>query len=515
MWRTTVFLSLLSLLSQLAQLALQLVLARRFGTGFEVDAFVAASTGPNLFSSLLLAGAGQLLVPLLVREKEKSPGSYARARGKLLKGAFGVSILLALFLSISTLGLQVFAPGLAGPSLDIGRTYLPWTAAALPPAILSALLSQCHYAREKFLLPGFAGFFSTILVLSGFWFLSKDGGLLPLLYLQFAGNVFSALWLSFSEWREAPRSAKPGEAGPDLSVFSRRALLVTLGAASARVNAATDRFFASFLGMGGLSILHYADRWIALTQAVLSLPLVTVLYTRMSERKTDSDLPGTSSREALQAVLYLGLPLATWTWVTAQDLASFLLASSSSAPQDPAAPVLLALSLRAYAPVLALAGVGSVLLRAFYVQESFWVPTVLGGIVPMVLNVLLDYLVLDPWGVVGLAAVTSFNALAGLPVIAYLLEKKTPGVLTKELGLSVLRSCAASAFLFPLAASADYLLPGGETAATGERLLYMGILGPLVYLAGTRLLGSEEAREILAFRRLEAPPTTAPEVPAE
>ena len=139
-----------------------------------------------------------------------------------------------------------------------------------------------------------------------------------------------------------------------------------------------------------------------LTQAVVSMPLVAVLYTRLAKtRARAAELGG-----ALGAALFTGLPLAVGTWIAAPDVARVLLAGAGAGAGEPAAETL-AWCLRAAVGAIALGAYGSVVVRAFYVAGDPWSPLCIGGLLSIAVNAVLDALVVTRFGVVGLAAVTS------------------------------------------------------------------------------------------------------------
>jgi peptidoglycan biosynthesis protein MviN/MurJ (putative lipid II flippase) len=133
-WRASVALSALSLGTQLAQLGLQVVLARLYGAGAEVDAYVAAITGPHLAVALLVGPSSQLAVPLLVRSHEKGSAEYARARDALLLWVGLIAAAIAAILLVwPGSWLALVAPGLSSEAQSLAPGYLAWAAPALVP----------------------------------------------------------------------------------------------------------------------------------------------------------------------------------------------------------------------------------------------------------------------------------------------------------------------------------------------------------------------------------------------
>lgn len=501
MWRASGSLSVLALAGQVLQLALQFVLARSFGTGAEIDALVAASAGPNLLLALLILSVGQLLVPQLLREREAGVEAYATARNSLFVPIGVLGALLATgFALFPEAALGIFTPGLEGEAHALARGYLLWTGAGLIPSVLLAYLTQTHNARENYARSALVGMIQSLVLLTLFLAFKDRYGVFALVMLQVLVGLAATLVLLGSELRASVGGFDL--AHPSLRKFYAMGIPVVIVAASTRVNVAVDRFFVSFLPEGSLSLLHYADRWVSVVQAILSMPLVTVLFTRLSKEAAAGDTSNDASREGFAAVFFIGIPAAIWTWAAAPDLATFLLYGRARGPEE---LTILTNALRAYSALIACMAFGSVLVKSFYAQQRTISPMLWAGLSPMILNVIFDWLLVERYGVVGLAAVTSINAVVGLPLGAWLFARNNPGLFGREFWTGFARAALAGLPLLALPLAAGVLLAGEGQGAIGGRLFAMALAAPVLYLLISRLLGSPQASEILQlFRRQRA-----------
>lgn len=497
MWRASASLSFLALAGQLLQLALQFILARSFGTGLEIDALVAALAGPNLLLALLILSAGQLLVPQLLRADEA--GDYARTRTTLLAPVALASVVLAAgFIAAPGFVLGIFTPGLEGGAHALARQYLPWAAAAIVPSTFNAYFTHTHNARERYAVSAGVGVIRSALVLGAFLVFKDSHGVYALVVAQFVVGALAAAALGAGELRGG--WGRIDWSHPALKKLYVLSIPVVLVAASTRVNIAVDRFFVSFLPEGNLSILHYADRWVSVVQAILSMPLVTVLYTKMSAEAAAQKTAGAASREAFSAVFFIGIPAAAWTWIAAPDLARLLLLDRVRGVDELQT---LIHALRAYSFLIAGMAFGSVLVKGFYAQERTLSPMIWAGVVPMIFNVVFDWLLVERFGVAGLAAVTSLNAVLGLPVGAWLFARHNPGLFGRQFWAGLGRALVASLSFLALAWGVSAAFPGEQYASAARRIVALGLAAPMLYLVLARMLGSPEAREILALARSE------------
>jgi putative peptidoglycan lipid II flippase len=485
-WRASVALSALSLGTQLAQLGLQVVLARLYGAGAEVDAYVAA----HLAVALLVGPSSQLAVPLLVRSHEKGSAEYARARDALLLWVGLIAAAIAAILLVwPGSWLALVAPGLSSEAQSLAPGYLAWAAPALVPMAWMSLLAQAHNARSRFAVPALVGGLAAGGLLVGFFLFHESLGLSALLIGQLATQSVAAAVLLVSEWRAT--GAHPALRHPELRRLAWLALPVVVAAVNVRVNITVDRHFASLLEAGSLSILFYADRWITLTQAVLAMPLVTVLYTHLA--RSEAGDRARAPQPALAAGLFTGLPVAVGTFVLAPDLAHALLAGAGG--QASAAP-LLGACLRAYVGVLALGAYGSLLVRVYYVRSDTRTPLWLGGVLPMALNLAGDAWAAPRFGLVGIAWVSSATAALVLVLMTAVLVAREPGAWGATLRASVVRTAAGCTALALAGWAAAALAPAGLA-----RLAVFAVLGPLCFFTVAAAAGSVEARELFGLLR--------------
>ena len=95
MFRSTLIVSLLAALGSVVSFLNQLVLARLFGTGGQMDAYLLSVSIPVTVSSLLSGTLGYQLVPALLREKSSS-GSSEPLMNSLIWGLGGGAGFVAL-----------------------------------------------------------------------------------------------------------------------------------------------------------------------------------------------------------------------------------------------------------------------------------------------------------------------------------------------------------------------------------------------------------------------------------
>jgi len=513
MGRTTGLLVLLSLASQAASLGIQVALAHRFGAGTAVDAYVAALTLPGLVEAFLLAALVQLLLPALVRRLDRGESEEAwRVLATLVTTLGGGCLLLSIPVALAGGAIiGVMAPGLDPAARALAGGYLAGLFPGLGLAVASALLTQAFHAQRRFLLPAAAGALSQAIPLGAVLLFGDRLGLWSLVLGGLAARLAVLAPLAIGLARlGVPLRPRLDLAHPDVRRMAWLALPAMAAVASARTNGAIDRFFVSFLGPGKLAALGYADRVVSLVLAVLVSPVTAVLYPALAGFEARGDRAGLfrAIDAGVRGVIAGMIPVAVALAALAAPALTVLFQRGAFSAADTAQ---VAGVLGCYSGIIVLGGVGSLLTRGFYAIGNTRDPMIWGGLLPVAFNVALDAAVYRPFGIYGVAAVTSLNAVAGLPLLYLVLRRRLGASAVPGWGSFLLRALASGALMAAVTRTAVAGLPfGGDVLAGIASLLVAGVAGLCAYViaalalrlepvvdAGARIVTALRARGLL------------------
>ncbi len=498
MGRITGLLVLLSLASQALSLGIQVALAHRFGAGTEVDAYVAALTLPGLIEAFLLAGVSQLLLPALVLRLDRGEREDAwRTLATLVTVLGGGALILSIPVALSGPEIvALLAPGLDPAGRALAGAYLAGLFPGLALGIASALLTQAYHAERRFLWPAAAGFAAQAIPLGAVIGLGDRMGLWSLILGTLAARAAVLVPLAVGLARRGmPLRPRLDLGHPDVRRMAWLALPAMVAVASSRMNGAVDRFFVSFLGAGKLAALGYADRVVSLVLAVLVSPVMAVFYPRLAGFEARGDRAGLfrAIDEGLRGVIAGMIPVAVALAVLAAPALAVLFQHGRFSAADTAQ---VAGVLGCYSGIVVLGGVGSLLTRGFYAVGNTRDPMIWGGLLPVAFNVLMDAAVFRPFGIYGVAAVTSLNAMAGLPILYIVLRRRLGAPPVPGWGSFLLRSLAAGAAMAAVLRMAAAGLPfEGDLLAGAASLLVAGVAGLSAYVVAALLLRLEPVVE--------------------
>jgi putative peptidoglycan lipid II flippase len=132
----------------------------------------------------------------------------------------------------------------------------------------------------------------------------------------------------------------------------------------------------------------------------------------------------------------------------------------------------------------------------FYAQGDTRTPVIVGGC-SFVLHLALNLALREPLAHRGIALSTSVSALAGAIALARVLQRRYAGLLDRDLGLSVARTCGAAAIMGGSLHLAMGLFDPGALQGAASRAVALGgmvVGGGGLFFAAAWLLGSTELR---------------------
>lgn len=489
--------SLLALTGQIFSLLLQFLIARRYGTVASVDAWIAAQAIPAVISTAAGSLGGQLVMPALIRaaEQEGKEG-FRQASGEFLSlfALTGLAVSLPLVLAAEAI-IGWTVPGLGEEAKDMAGWFLRVSAAGLPAGIVFVFFAQAAQTRERFLIAPVV----SVLMLAGQFgaFLAAPTG--RELHWVISAQALTA-WLGLPliaflglDWKPAPR-LRPGNAAMSLIRRSVPALVIV---ASVRINHAVDNYFASGLPEGHLAALGYAVRSTAILQAAVAAPIMSVVFAGLAKSAARGEWDQFASDAGLAARRSLFISMMLAVLMAGLGARISVLFLGWGAPFDGISR--LAWCLVVLSGITAFAAWGSLLARVCFAASLDRLAVVYLGIIPVIFNLVMDWLLVEPFGVIGLAAVTSLNAVLGLPLLERTLRKKgriAGGFYLPFFRLVLCAGITGAALWFCPPVIAD-----GTLTLTAEIIL-LGITGAVLFLILAGLLGDDTPRYLVdRFRR--------------
>lgn len=327
----------LTLVSRVTGLVRDVVLARTFGAGVEMDAFNVAFRLPNLLRRIFAEGAfSQAFVPLFSAVMSKEGEEPAKA---LLSNV--VSALFWILLALSVLGVLaapllvwVVASGFAehpdrfALATQLTRWMFPYILFMSVVACLAAALNTF----KRFAVPAFT---PVLLNLSfiGAALLWAPRLSSPIFALAAAVLIGGALQLAVQYMAVLRMGWAPSLVRPSVAFHSagvqrvmRQMLPALFGVSVAQISLIINTNIASYLPAGSVSWVTYADRLMELPTALLGVAVGTVLLPGMSGAFAQQDMERYRALVdwGLRLTLLIALPATLGLALLSQDVVAVL-----------------------------------------------------------------------------------------------------------------------------------------------------------------------------------------------
>lgn len=497
--RSSIIVIVLFGLGKLTGLVRTRLVSVTFGTGPEIDAFVAANQLPEVFFTVIAGGSlAAAFIPVY--------SDYLNNKGarESLKLANTIMTLVILILgTVSALG-AIFAPWLVSNVLV--PDYPPQTqelTAAIMRVILiqttlfgiSGVLSSILNANQHFALPAFAPIMLDVGYMFGIFFLVPTMGIIGLAW----GTVLGALLhiaiqlpaLHRFNYRYWPLLAirMPGVIEIVRLMIPR---FVTLGTIQF-----ADLFIirlASALPVGSTSGYFYAYALMQFPETLFGTAIALVVFPTLAELYNAGDIAGlrnTASR-TLRIIWFLTIPSAAGMVLLGRPIINILLEGGQFTADSAQLvySVLVVFSLRVVSESTV-----EIAARLFYAQHNTVVPMI-AYIGWLILDIALAYLLVGELGIIALAlaSTVAFTFLAA--VLLFLNHRALGDLLNRQLAVSAGRYILATAGM-------TVVILAISTLITQPLLLLIGggLSGLGTYLILNVLLGGDEIPRLVELLR--------------
>ena len=430
--RSSSIVAAMTFLSRILGLVRDFVIARYFGANGLTDAFLVAFRIPNFFRRLFAEGAfSQAFLPILAdvkanksdKEVQLVINHIATKLLSILMIITLISVILApiiIFLfawgfyfntdltqfNLASNMLRITFPYLLLISLTalsgaILNTYDNFTIPAFTPVLLNISLILCAIYLSKFLSTPIMALAWGVLI----------GGILQLIFqIPFLRKLKKLPKIQFGNHKA-------------LSTLKKRMLPALFGVSVSQINLLVDTMIASTLISGSVSWLYYSDRLLELPLALIGITLATVALARLSNYHAQKDTKNflLTINKALLFALILGFPACFGLIFLSQELIITLFQYDAF---DLISAKKTALSLQAYGSGL----MAFILIKIFapvFLSMGDTKTPVKAGVVAMTSNIVLNLILVQYFGHVGLAVATSISALINAALLYFFLVKQS------------------------------------------------------------------------------------------
>lgn len=419
-----VLVGVLSLVVKVAGMGRELLIAATFGTSSSVDAFVLAWELPAFMINVIGGSFNAALIPIYIETRERS-GDHAANR--LLSGVLLVSLglLAAAILLLALAGpalLPLVAPGFTPDTLALTRVLLFLLLPSVVLSGLATLLTGVLSAGERFALGSVSALAVPVCSIAGLW-LGHDGwrihALAAGMVVGFALQVAILLWGTrrtgvaiVGGWREeAPAIRRV--IGQYVPMVAGMLLISSTGL--------IDQAMATTLGSGNAATFSYSGRVVSVVLSVGTMALGTAVLPYFSRMAAvgNWDAIRRTLRIYSGIILAVTIPGTVALFLFSEPIVRLMFERGAFTPADTVevgrVQAMLALQIPFYS------------LGILYVRliSSLQANRILmyGTGISFVLNIVLDYLFKEWFGIAGIALATAILYVVSTVYLSIMLSR--------------------------------------------------------------------------------------------
>ncbi len=498
-----------TMLSRVFGFIRDILIANFLGAGMIADAFFVAFRFPNLFRRLFAEGAfSAAFVPIFSSLLEKDGEHPAR---QFANQAFSVlALILAIFVAaieiVMPWAMIVLAPGfdqVAGKmelATELSRIAFPYLFFISLVSLQSGVLNSVHRFAAAAAAPVLLNLtFITALLVFG---AEAETPGHALAWAVSAAGVIQFLWLAYHCRKEgfSVGFVRP-RLSPKVRLLGKRILPVVFGASLYQINLLIGTILATLVSDGAVSYLYYADRVTQLPLGVVGVAVGTALLPMLSRQLTagQEDAAMHSQNRGLEFALLLTLPAALALVAIPLPIVSVLFERGAF---DANASLATAGALAAYATGLPAYVLIRVLAPGFFAREDTSTPVRIAA-AAMLANIVLNLILMQIWGHVGIALASSLAAWMNALGLGLVLKNRGHLKFDIRLKRRAIRVLIASAVMAAgLYYAAGFLAPmlsgAGFEPALALVLLVGG--GLTVFAVLAQILGAASWRDLKGLR---------------
>jgi putative peptidoglycan lipid II flippase len=509
------------------------IIARYFGVGRDLDAYVTANRIPELIVVLISGGAlGYAFIPIFSAylAKEDTKGGW-----RLASHVINVVLLVAIIISVIVFFLTPwlvpnviasgFSPETTAQTVHLMRILLIGTVIFAVSSIFSGIL-QSHNA---FLLPALAPIMYDLGILFGVVFLLRPMGLQGVAIGAVLGASLHLLIQVPGLIRYRMRwTAELGLNNPDLRRVLRLMLPRVIGLGVFQLNFLIKTNIASRLGEGAISAIDWGWRLMQIPQTLIGTAMGIVIFPTLATLSAQGDQDGKrdAMSGALRFILIASIPSAIGLIVVGRPLISLL----EGGAFDATASALVYTTLRAYMLGLIVHSMLEVVARSFYADRDTFTPLLVAlsaAAINLALSVILsDIRTADSYqtfrlvlgttqvmgkppifgNVAGLALANSLATAYEVVVLLVILRRRWHSIHETQLASTTAKTIVASLVmaLAILGIELAWSVLGLDARGQIFTVVLLGLqvgLGGIVFTIVALVLNMGEVREILGLIR--------------
>lgn len=458
-----------------------MVIAAFFGATLQTDAFFVAFAVPNLFRAFFAEGALSSVFTPFLSDKLQNEGEKAASdflTSLILSVGLLILMILGAVMAYPDYLAIAFMPGYSGNTMMVGLASAMLI--VLIPYLLfisiCALLSCYLNIKGSYYIPGASTAVLNVAMITGAAAGYYDHNIMYLCYGVFIGGILQLSLVLFYTLKAGYRPLPFKNYDKDVNRLFLKIIPSIAGVGINQVNFMIGRIIASYLAVGSISYLYFANRLFQFPLGLFAIAVGTVTLTEISVANSEGHL-GVRNKmidKAINSVMMVMLPAMAGLIVLAEPIIALVYGHRNYTYTAVRAT---AADLRAYTSGLLFYAFISVLSRIYYSDKNTLTP-VIGAGIGLASNLVFNFLFMNRLGHVGIALSSSCAAFLNCSYLFIMVKNYKYRI--KNFIVFILKLSCAAAVMSVLVWYAQSI---------GLHIILVIFLGALAYFLVVKSLG--------------------------
>ncbi len=489
-----------SLIGRMLGFLREVVLAEKFGTGIEIEAYIISLGIPTVLFAGIGTAISTTFIPIFSEylSKRNKEEAYDFANNMINFLAIFSMVISIIGIIGAPLIVQILSPPLKARG-DIYILTIRLTQIMFPILIFTGvtyIASGMLQSLNRYTITALISIPYNLVVIIYLWVLNPYFGILGLSVATFVGWVLQfGIQIPFlykERYRYKFVLDFKNEGVRKVFVL---VIPVILGTTVQQINTLVDRALGAGLGGKAIPALNYANRLAFLSALLFVYGITTVIYPRLSSLSAQKNMAEFKKHitSAVNVIIFIIFPLTLGLILLRVPIIRIVFERGEFTKDD---TLLTSIALLYYAIGLAGLGIREILDRAFYSLQDTRTPMI-NGIFIVIVNVILDIVLVRYMGLGGLALATSISFIMGVLILLYLLRQKIGPLQGRKMLIAFFKVTCATVVMGIIVSFAQNFLPLGiENVVSMNYVINCMVLifiGVITYALASIVFQIEEA----------------------
>ena len=462
MGQTAFMLMFVTVLSKVFGFVREAVMSFYYGTGDVAAVYIAANTLPVVIANFVANGIIFGYIPLYNKvEKEEGSDAAKDFTSNLFNILLVIASIAVVFgIVFARAFCKIFAPSLTGDTLDMAVVFTRIIMFAVYAYFYSSVFRGYLNLKGNFIIPATTGIIMNVIIIC---FMAASGILNNPYLLAIGcllGNVLQYILFPKAIREKGYKHKRKFDIhNKYIKMLFKISLPVIVSAAAGEIALTVDNSMANFFfGNSAMTVLKYSKSLLALITGIVTVSVTTSIFPKISKlgQLGKIEKMKTNISSAMVLTLLLVVPATFGMMALSKEVVSIVYLRGKFNAED---VVNTAKVLFAYAPFIIFQSFSDVIDKGFYSVGDSKTPVIV-VVIQQIANIILNFILINFFGLEGLAIATSLATLIGAGLMLFRFRQNFGSMKLKTSAISMTKIVGISLVMGIMAKSLNGFLMG-------------------------------------------------------